>query len=224
MRRLLIPAALTGALILAVGVCWAYVVRRQVVSGPVTVLLVVGTLLCAAALAAAILLERRGDGLVVPPGAVLPWPHWAGPLALAGSADLGAGSYASPPLAVVGVLLLALAAIGYGAELLRPPPEIDRGTVVAARRLSGFAAAHGAEGAQVAREALGRGLVRLVVVGADGRWGDATLRGERRAAQAVGLSGLAPVPPDDRALSARLRTGPYDWRRMAGLQLGGRQS
>lgn len=219
MRRALLGAAAAGALLLAVGVCWGFAARREVVATPVTALLLAGTVLCVAALAGAVVVERRPDGLNVPPGARLPAPHWHGPLAAVGACDVAGGAYASPRLAIAGFGLLGLAVLGLGLALQREDAPLDRGIVLAARRARRFAVAHGLHGSALAVEHVGRGLVRLVVVGADGAFGDVVVRGTERAEAAAALSGLPRVDLRERDVAGRIRTGRSEWLRMAGQQL-----
>lgn len=223
-RRLLQALAVVGALLLVVGIVWAYGERHDPPSAVAGTILGLGTLLCLTSLAGAVLVERRPDGLQVPAATSLPAPHWAGPAALVGLCDLTGGAYASRPLAVLGAALIVMDLGWAGLSRQRPRPQVDRGTVVAARRLRTFAAEHSGAGGgaevQVAAEHLGRGLVRLVVVGADGAFGDVVVRGVERGETALALSGLPRVAPDDRAFGAAVRTGAYEWRRMAGQQLG----
>ncbi len=89
------------------------------------------------------------------------------------------------------------------------------------RRLRAFAAAHGgsAEG-QIAY--LGARGYRLVLVGADGGWGDVVAPDRDSLARAAEAAGVTLRDTLDGDLASRLRTGPYEWRRMAGIQLGGR--
>jgi hypothetical protein len=229
MRRLLHIAAVVGAVLLAAGVCWAYAERDQDTSAGVTTALAVGTLLAAGSLLGAVVVERRSDGLDVPHGTTLPAPYWGPVLALVAVCDLVGGAYASPPVAILGVVLLAIALVGSGLELRRPVQALDRATVVAARRARAFAGEHAAAGsdavqAEIVVQHLGRGLTRLVVVAADGAFGDVLVRGTERAETAAALSGLPRGDATSRELSGRIRTGGYEWRRMAGLQLGGRRA
>ncbi|MEO3752907.1 hypothetical protein [Streptomyces sp. B6B3] len=88
------------------------------------------------------------------------------------------------------------------------------------RRMRAFAAAHGgaAEG-QIAY--LGARGHRLVLVGADGGWGDVVAPDRESLVRAAETAGVTLRDTLDGDLAARLRTGPYEWRRMAGIQLGG---
>ncbi|MGA4542310.1 hypothetical protein ACPA54_20190 [Uniformispora flossi] len=92
-----------------------------------------------------------------------------------------------------------------------------------ARNISRFAGRHAVDGnaqADAVVEYVGRDSTRIVLVGADGEWGDQVARNPqiaRRAVEAAGLT-LHDEFPNDVAL--RVKTGPYEWNRMAGLQLG----
>ncbi|MGP4113845.1 hypothetical protein ACTWP5_23415 [Streptomyces sp. 4N509B] len=87
------------------------------------------------------------------------------------------------------------------------------------RRLARFATAHGgtAEG-QVSY--LGARGYRLVLVGSDGAWGDVVDPRREALTEAAERAGIALREDFDGELSGRVRTGPYEWRRMAGSQLG----
>ncbi|MEV1010625.1 hypothetical protein [Streptomyces sp. NPDC049881] len=91
-----------------------------------------------------------------------------------------------------------------------------------AKRVRSFAAAHGgAAGTEGQIAYLGARGHRLVLVGADGAWGDVVApdRGELTAAAAA--AGVTLREKLDGETAARLRTGPYEWSRMAGIQIGG---
>ncbi|GHF31001.1 MULTISPECIES: hypothetical protein [Streptomyces] len=89
-----------------------------------------------------------------------------------------------------------------------------------AKQITAFAKAHGgsAEG-QLAH--IGRGTTRIALVGADGAWGTLVARSYDTAQQAAEAAGLALQDTFDGELAAKVRTGPYEWSRMAGIQLGG---
>ncbi|MFJ2198871.1 hypothetical protein [Streptomyces violaceusniger] len=89
-----------------------------------------------------------------------------------------------------------------------------------ARQITAFATGHGggAEG-QIAH--IGRGSVRIALVGADGEWGVLVAPSQESARRAAELAGLTLQDAFDGELAARVRTGPYEWARMAGIQLGG---
>lgn len=89
-----------------------------------------------------------------------------------------------------------------------------------ARQITAFATAHGgsADG-QIAY--IGEIGTRIVLVGADGAWGDLVAPSHEIARQAVERAGITVHDDFDGAMAAKVRTGPYEWKRMAGIQLGG---
>lgn len=106
----------------------------------------------------------------------------------------------------------------------RSPRSFDRATAVAVRRVRTFGKRHAVDGDTTVRGAIthvGRGVTRLVLVGRDGALGDMVLRREGQAASVADLAGMTLLEPDARELGESMRTGPYVWRRMAGMQLGG---
>ncbi|WP_129839076.1 hypothetical protein [Streptomyces sp. RFCAC02] len=91
-----------------------------------------------------------------------------------------------------------------------------------ARRVRAFTGAHGgADGAEAQIAYLGTRGHRLVIVGADGAWGDVVAADRDALEGAAVRAGVALRPALDGETAGRLRTGPYEWSRMAGLQLGG---
>ncbi|MGX8905498.1 hypothetical protein ACR820_09765 [Streptomyces netropsis] len=89
-----------------------------------------------------------------------------------------------------------------------------------ARQISAFAKSHGgaAEG-QLAH--IGRGTTRIALVGANGEWGNLVAPSFEIAQKAVEIAGITLQDDFDGEMAAKVRTGPYEWSRMAGLQLGG---
>ncbi|WP_340562422.1 hypothetical protein [Streptomyces sp. GSL17-111] len=89
-----------------------------------------------------------------------------------------------------------------------------------AKQITAFAQRHGgsAEG-QLAY--LGQRGVRIVLVGADGGWGDLVATSHAVAEQAVERAGITVRETFDGEMAAKVRTGPYEWSRMAGMQIGG---
>ena len=89
-----------------------------------------------------------------------------------------------------------------------------------ARQITAFARAHGgsADG-QIAY--LGEIGSRIVLVGADGAWGDLVAPSHDVARRAAERAGVGIHDAFDGEMAAKLRTGPYEWKRMAGIQLGG---
>ncbi|GAA2128563.1 hypothetical protein [Streptomyces synnematoformans] len=95
----------------------------------------------------------------------------------------------------------------------------DRRTRKLTRQIESFAGRHGGARGQVAY--LGEPGARLVLVGADGVWGDLVAPSTASATAAAEAAGVALQESFDGELAARVRTGPYEWKRMAGIQLGG---
>ncbi|GHH73843.1 hypothetical protein GCM10018793_13420 [Streptomyces sulfonofaciens] len=107
----------------------------------------------------------------------------------------------------------------WSAEALRAARD-ERRVARLAREIRAFADAHGGAEGQIAY--LGRKGARIVLVGADGRWGDLVAPGHEPALRAAEKAGITVHETLDGDLAARLSTGPYEWSRMAGIQLGGR--
>jgi hypothetical protein len=89
-----------------------------------------------------------------------------------------------------------------------------------ARRIRAFAKAHGGS-AEGTLEYLGQSGTRIVLVGADGGWGDVVAPRHTVAQQAVELAGITVHDGFDGEFAAKVRTGRYEWRRMAGIQAPG---
>ncbi|EME97597.1 hypothetical protein [Streptomyces mobaraensis] len=92
-----------------------------------------------------------------------------------------------------------------------------------AKRIGDFARTHGgsAEG-QLAH--IGRGRTRIALVGANGEWGNLVAPSYATAEKALELAapaGLTVHEDFDGEMAAKVRTGPYEWSRMAGIQVGG---
>jgi hypothetical protein len=89
-----------------------------------------------------------------------------------------------------------------------------------ARQIKSFAGRHGGmvEG-QLAY--IGQMGVRIVLVAEDGTWGDLVAPDHATAQRATEQAGITLHESFDGALAAKVRTGPYEWTRMAGIQVGG---
>lgn len=89
-----------------------------------------------------------------------------------------------------------------------------------AKQIRAFAATHGgsAEG-QLAH--IGRGRTRIALVGADGEWGNLVADTFDSAKDAADKARLTLHDDFDGDLAAKVRTGRYEWSRMAGIQVGG---
>ncbi|MFC9847696.1 hypothetical protein ACFWFF_26965 [Streptomyces sp. NPDC060223] len=88
-----------------------------------------------------------------------------------------------------------------------------------AKQISAFAKQHG--GAEGHVENIGQRGARIVLVGADGGWGDIVAPTHAIAEQAVKKAGITVHEEFDGEFAAKVKTGPYEWKRMAGIQLGG---
>ncbi|MFD3543763.1 hypothetical protein ACFWUQ_30270 [Streptomyces sp. NPDC058662] len=95
----------------------------------------------------------------------------------------------------------------------------DRTAAKLAKQIGAFAREHGGAEGHLAH--IGQAGTRIVLVGADGGWGDLVAPTHDTARLAAEKAGLALQEEFDGELAARVRTGPYEWTRMAGIQLGG---
>lgn len=95
-----------------------------------------------------------------------------------------------------------------------------RRTARLTNQIRAFADSHGgsAEG-QLAH--IGRGRVRIALVGANGEWGNLVADSFDSAKDAATASGITLQDDFDGDLAAKVRTGRYEWSRMAGIQVGG---
>ncbi|MDT3396066.1 hypothetical protein RKE29_05320 [Streptomyces sp. B1866] len=96
----------------------------------------------------------------------------------------------------------------------------DRRARRLAHQITAFAKGHGgsAEG-QLAH--IARGSVRIALVGANGEWGNLVAPSFPVAQRAAELAKLPLQDDFGGELAAKVRTGPYEWSRMAGIQVGG---
>ncbi|GAA3369985.1 hypothetical protein GCM10020367_14810 [Streptomyces sannanensis] len=97
--------------------------------------------------------------------------------------------------------------------------KADRKAAKLARQIGAFARQHGGAEGQVAY--IGQKGARIVLVGEDGGWGDLVAPSYAVAQSAVEKAGITVHEDFDGDFAAKVRTGPYEWTRMAGLQLGG---
>ncbi|WP_442809388.1 hypothetical protein [Streptomyces sp. NBC_01335] len=88
-----------------------------------------------------------------------------------------------------------------------------------AKEIGAFAKAHGGAEGQLAY--LGQAGTRIVLVGEDGGWGDLVAPSQAVAESAAEKSGLTFHESFDGEFAAKVRTGRYEWTRMAGIQVGG---
>ncbi|MGW1022628.1 hypothetical protein ACWD4J_02745 [Streptomyces sp. NPDC002577] len=98
----------------------------------------------------------------------------------------------------------------------------QRRTARLAKEIGAFAKAHGGAEGQIAY--IGQKGARIVLVGEDGGWGDLVAPTYQIAEQAVEKSGITRHEAFDGEFAAKVKTGPYEWTRMAGIQVGGRSN
>ncbi|MEV7679356.1 hypothetical protein AB0O64_12480 [Streptomyces sp. NPDC088341] len=101
----------------------------------------------------------------------------------------------------------------------RRAARAERRAARLARSIASFAQRHGGAEGQLAY--LGQAGTRIVLVGEDGGWGDLVAPTYDVARVAAEKAGLTLHDSFDGDLAAKVRTGPYEWKRMAGIQLGG---
>ncbi|AWW40189.1 hypothetical protein ADL00_35315 [Streptomyces sp. AS58] len=97
--------------------------------------------------------------------------------------------------------------------------KAERKAARLAKQIGSFARAHGGAEGNIAH--LGQRGARIVLVGEDGAWGDLVAPTCAIAEQAVRKAGITTHESFDGEFAAKVRTGPYEWKRMAGIQLGG---
>lgn len=95
----------------------------------------------------------------------------------------------------------------------------ERRAAKLAKQIKAFAGAHGGADGQLAHT--GRTGTRIVLVGEDGGWGDLMAPSHAVAVSAVERAGITLHESFDGDFAAKVRTGPYEWSRMAGIQVGG---
>ncbi|MFF9409681.1 hypothetical protein ACF1B0_29785 [Streptomyces anandii] len=105
------------------------------------------------------------------------------------------------------------------AETEQVDPKDERTVARLAKRIGEFSRAHGGAEGQVAY--LGERGARIVLVGEDGGWGDLVAPSCELAEKAVAKAGVTLHEDFDGEFAAKVRTGPYEWTRMAGIQVGG---
>ncbi|MER8185295.1 hypothetical protein [Kitasatospora sp. NPDC094015] len=101
-----------------------------------------------------------------------------------------------------------------------PDARAERRAKRIAKHLTRFAAQHGGSAEGVV-EYVGRTATRIVVVGADGAWGDQVAPTHAVGLRAAELAGVKVHDSFEGELGLKVRTGAYEWKRMAGIQIGG---
>ncbi|WP_371581113.1 hypothetical protein [Streptomyces sp. NBC_01314] len=102
---------------------------------------------------------------------------------------------------------------------VRQAAKAERRAARLAKQIASFTKAHGGAEAQVAY--IGQLGARIVLVGEDGGWGDLVAPTYAIAEAAVQKSGVTVHEDFDGEFAAKVKTGPYEWSRMAGIQVGG---
>lgn len=97
--------------------------------------------------------------------------------------------------------------------------KAERKVARLAHQISAFSKEHGGAEGQVAY--IGERGARIVLVGEDGGWGDLVAPSYEIAEKAVEKSGITVHEEFDGEFAAKVKTGPYEWTRMAGIQVGG---
>ncbi|MBM7054009.1 MULTISPECIES: hypothetical protein [Streptomyces] len=95
----------------------------------------------------------------------------------------------------------------------------ERRAAKLAREIGAFAKEHGGAEGQLAY--IGQAGARIVLVGEDGAWGDLVAPTYAVAESAAAKSGITMHDEFDGEFALKVRTGPYEWSRMAGIQVGG---
>ncbi len=101
----------------------------------------------------------------------------------------------------------------------RRAARAERRAARLAKQIGAFAKAHGGAEGQLAY--IGQMGTRIVLVGEDGGWGDLVAPSHAVAESAAQKSGITLHESFDGEFAAKVRTGPYEWTRMAGMQIGG---
>jgi hypothetical protein len=89
-----------------------------------------------------------------------------------------------------------------------------------AKQIRAFAGSHGGE-AEANLAYIGERGTRIVLVAENGSWGDLVAPTYDLAQRAVERAGVTVHERLDGEFAAKMRTGPYEWTRMAGIQIGG---
>ena len=97
--------------------------------------------------------------------------------------------------------------------------KADRKAAKLAKQITAFSKAHGGAEGQVAY--IGRRGARIALVGEDGNWGNLVAPTYEIAQKAVEKSGITVHEDFDGEFAAKVKTGRYEWTRMAGIQVGG---
>jgi hypothetical protein len=105
------------------------------------------------------------------------------------------------------------------ADTKQADAKAERTAARLAQQISSFSKAHGGAEGQIAY--IGERGARIVLVGEDGGWGDLVAPSVEIARKAVEKAGVTVHEAFDGEFAAKVKTGPYEWTRMAGIQVGG---
>jgi hypothetical protein len=105
------------------------------------------------------------------------------------------------------------------AETEKSEARDERRAARLAKHIGAFAKKHGGAEGQLAY--LGQAGTLIVLVGEDGGWGDLVAPSHSVARSAADKAGLTLHDSFDGEFAAKVRTGRYEWSRMAGIQVGG---
>ncbi|MDJ0461755.1 hypothetical protein [Streptomyces sp. H27-C3] len=105
------------------------------------------------------------------------------------------------------------------ADTKQATKQAERKASKLAKEIGAFAKQHGGAEGQLAY--IGQVGTRIVLVGEDGDWGDLVAPDHAIARSAAEKAGITLHESFDGAFAAKVRTGPYEWSRMAGIQIGG---
>ncbi|GAA1104716.1 MULTISPECIES: hypothetical protein [Kitasatospora] len=87
-----------------------------------------------------------------------------------------------------------------------------------AKHITAFANQHGGSADGVV-EYVGRTATRIVLVGADGTWGDQVAPTYAIGQRAAQLAGVTLHDTFEGELGLKVKTSAYEWKRMAGIQI-----
>ncbi|WP_030266442.1 hypothetical protein [Streptomyces sp. NRRL B-24484] len=87
-----------------------------------------------------------------------------------------------------------------------------------AKHITAFTAQHGGSADGVV-EYVGRTATRIVLVGADGAWGDQVAPTYAIGQRAAQLAGVTLHDSFEGELGLKVKTSAYEWKRMAGIQI-----
>ncbi|MCT4355051.1 hypothetical protein M5362_18130 [Streptomyces sp. Je 1-79] len=105
------------------------------------------------------------------------------------------------------------------ADTKQADKHAERKAAKLAKQIQAFSKEHGGAEGQIAH--IGQAGTRIVLVGEDGGWGDLVAPTFSIAEKAAEKAELTLHDEFDGEFAAKVVTGPYEWTRMAGIQLGG---